>query len=117
RKAKAACCRCPTACSSSVRCAAGAGRACLRRGWLPRPPAKPRAQSRHAEAARSAQLAVLAAAAVVAAEGGLLVARCLAVHAQAHPRHRTPARSRDRRIALLAALASRAGRQLSPRPL
>src|SRR5690606_31490046 len=68
--------------------------------------------------ARSAQLAVLAAAAVVAAERGLLaVRRFLAGDAQAHARHGLAARLRNRCVALLAMRTAGTLRQPAARPL
>src|SRR5690606_33499223 len=68
--------------------------------------------------AGAAQLAVLAAASVVAAVGTLLaLLRFLAADAQAHPRHGLAPRRWNRSVALLAARAARALRQLAARAL
>src|SRR5690606_13163963 len=98
------------------------GTRCAARSRLPiaarRSVTRPSSTSWHATAWSSAQLAVLAAAPVVAAVF-LFVALfgCLAGDAQPYPGHGLPARLRNRRIALLATQARRPLRQLAARTL
>src|SRR5690606_27261898 len=67
---------------------------------------------------RLAELAVLAAASVVAGAGLLLpVGRFLARHAEAHAGQRLAPRLRDRRVALLAVAQARTLRQAAARTL
>src|SRR5690606_1919530 len=87
-----------TACSSSAWCGVGAAARYRPRGWR-------RRRSKAARSSpRSAQLAVLAAAAVVAGEAGFFpVLRGLAGHAQAHAGYRAAPRLGARRDAFMEA--------------